>query len=383
MKLLQICLGNFFVDNYSYQENILPKYQKELVDEIKIIASLVSFDENGKSCLLPGASTYVNEYKIPVERLDYKKKFKKISKRFRLYQQDLYEILEREKPDIIFIHNTQFWDIRKIVRYVKKHPEVTIYADCHADFSNSARNFWSRNILHKIIWKHCAKIIEPYTKKFYGVLPARVDFLKNVYGLPEEKVELLVMGADDEKVVEAKTPENIAQIRQKYNIAEDDFLIITGGKIDLFKTQTLLLMEAVNKINNSKVKLIVFGSVVPELKEKVAALCSDKVQYIGWVQAIDSYKYFAASDLAAFPGRHSVFWEQVAGQGIPMIVKHWEGTTHVDLGGNVLFLHRDSAEEIAEKIEEAIENIDTMKMAAQENAHIFMYSDIAKRSIEK
>ena len=381
MKLIQLCLGSFYIDNYSYQENLLPKYQKEFVDEVKIIASLVSFDENGKFCLLPEASKYINEYNIPVERLEYKKKLGKLAKLLRLYQKDLYAVLEEEKPDIIFVHGIQFYDIRKVVKYAKKHPEVIIYGDNHADFSNSARGFVSKNILHKIVWKHCAKIIEPYTKKFYGVLPARVDFLVDVYKLPKEKVELLVMGCDDIKADEAKAPEVREKIRKMYDIKEDDFLIMTGGKIDLFKTQTLLLMEAVNKIENDKVKLIVFGSVVPELKEKINSLCSDKVKYIGWVKAEDSYKYFAASDLVVFPGRHSVFWEQVAGQGIPMIVKYWDGTTHVDLGGNVDFLYNDSADEIKESILKAIDSYDTMKNKALEKADVFKYSDIARRSI--
>ena len=91
--------------------------------------------------------------------------------------------------------------------------------------------------MHKIIWRKFAHLIEPYTTKFYGVLPARVDFLKNVYKLPEEKVELLVMGADDEKVKEAKNPNVKKEIRKKYNIKPGDFLIVTGGKIDYAKSK--------------------------------------------------------------------------------------------------------------------------------------------------
>ena len=381
MKIVHLCLASFYVDNYSYQENLLPKYHKIAGNDVSIIASLVSFDKNGKPCLLAEANNYMNENGISVKRIEYKKQAGKLGRLLRIYQQDLLDMLEKEQPDIIFIHGVQFWDIRKVKKYAKKHPQVIIYADNHADFSNSAKNFLSKNILHKLIWKHCAKLINPYVTKFYGVLPARVDFLVNVYGLPKEKVELLVMGADDEKVKEARLPEIRKEIREKYNIADDDFLIMTGGKIDLFKTQTLLLMEAVNKINNPKVKLIVFGSVVPELKEKIAKLCSEKVQYIGWVQAVESYKYFASCDLAVFPGRHSVFWEQVAGQAKPMIVKHWEGTTHIDLGGNAEFLYKDSIEDITEKINKAMANIDVMKKIADEKAHLFMYSDIAKRSI--
>lgn len=40
------------------------------------------------------------------------------------------------------------------------------------------------------------------------------------------------MGADDELVQKAAAPETRARIRSKYGIADDDFLIMTGGKID-------------------------------------------------------------------------------------------------------------------------------------------------------
>lgn len=103
------------------------------------------------------------------------------------------------------------------------------------------------------------------------------------------------------------------------------------------------------------------------------------------MQSNSSYDYFATTDLLVFAGRHSIFWEQVVGQGIPMLVKYLNGTTHVDLGGNVKFLYQDSAEEIQQVLEEIIDNPDQyaqMKSAAQEKGMIvFSYKEIAKRSI--
>ena len=384
MRITHLCLGCFFPDGYSYQENMLPKYHKKLGHDVSVVASLQTFDKNGKISYMEKASEYHNEYDIPVQRLDYKQPAKVYRKLKRFI--GTYEAIEKTKPDILFIHGCQFMDMDVVVRYLKKHPNVTVYVDNHADFSNSARNWFSFTLLHKVLWKHCAKIINPYTKKFYGVLPARVDFLKNIYGLPSEKIELLVMGADDEKVEAARKPEVRKEIREKYNIASDDFLIITGGKIDNAKKQILYLMEAVNRLQNEKVKLIVFGSVIPELKEKVEGLVSSYTQYIGWVQSDQTDKYYAASDLVVFPGRHSVFWEQVAGLGKPMLCKAWDGTRHVDLGGNVVFLEKDSVEEIYEIVKELVDNpgkYEKMKSVAErEGMKTFSYSDIAKRSIQ-
>jgi hypothetical protein len=226
-------------------------------------------------------------------------------------------------------------------------------------------------------------MIEPYTEKMYGVLPARVDFLKELYKLPENKCELLVMGADDEFVLSAANSDTKKRTREKYNIDEDDFLVVTGGKIDEWKTQTTLLMDAVKQINNNHLKLIVFGSIIPKLKEEIMSRCDDRITYIGWLSVEDTYDLIATADLAAYPGRHSTLWEQTAGQGIPMIVKFWEGTRHVDLGGNVEFLYEDTQNEIYNKLKEIIgtAKYDNMKHIAQENANSFCYSAIARESI--
>lgn len=384
MKILHVCLASFFPDNYSYQENMLPKFHKQQGHDVEVIASLETFDANGKISYYEKASQYRNEYDIPVTRLEYQAP-EKVFRRLRRYV-GTAEALEKANPDLIFIHGCQFLDIDIFVRHCKKHPEVRVYVDNHADFSNSAHNALSRNVLHGIIWKHCAHVIEPYATKFYGVLPVRVEFLKNVYGMPENKCELLVMGADDEKVIAAAQPEVRQRIRQQYNLADDDIVIMTGGKIDAFKTQTLLLMEAVRNIANPKLKLVVFGSVTTELKEQVNSLADGTiVQYIGWVESKNSYDYFAAADLVVFPGRHSVFWEQVAAQGVPMIVKSWDGTHHVDLGGNVRFLYEDSVDEIQRELEAFLEDpsrlAEMKKVAVEKGMQTFSYNDISQRAI--
>lgn len=379
MKILHLCLGNFYIDNFSYQENLLSKFHKKLGYDVEIIASTFTFDNSGKGYYTNIPKCYINKDGIFVTRL--KNKF---IKKLGIFM-GTYEAIKKSNPDIIFIHGLQFLDIIHVIRYIKLNKNVKIFVDNHADFLNSATNWLSRNILHKLIWRLCAKMIEPYTIKFYGVLPARVDFLKNVYKIPEEKIELLLMGAEDEKVNIAKDPNIKKAIRSKYDIKEDDFLIMTGGKIDKNKWQTLLLMEAVKKISNSKVKLIIFGSVINELRDKFESLIDDeKIKYAGWISSDDSYNYFAASDLVVFPGKHSVFWEQVAGLGIPMIVKYLPGITHIDYGGNIEFLYNDSAIEIKDKIEKIIVDKNKyfkMKKRAEDISIFFMYSKIAEKSL--
>lgn len=384
MKILHLCLSCFYIDNYSYQENMLPKYHKKMGHSVSIIASLITFDKNGKGTYLQNPASYINEYGIPVHRIDYRSFLKPMQKLFRRYS-NTYELIEENQPDVIFIHGCQFADIKQVIKYVKKNPNVKIYVDNHADFSNSGSNWLSRNILHKVIWRYYANLIEPYVTKFYGVLPARVQFLINTYKLPTNKVDLLVMGADDEKVFEANNRNISKEIRQRFNIKDTDFLIMTGGKIDHNKPQTLLLMEAIKNMDRKNVKLIVFGTVTLEYKEKLESLICDKVKFIGWIDSKETYKYFNSADLAVFPGKHSVFWEQVVGLGKPCVFKYMEGFTHIDLNGNCKFLNEDSVEEIIKVLTEIIDNKDIFEemeiIAKSRGINEFSYNQISQKSI--
>lgn len=306
--------------------------------------------------------------------------------RFNRYP-EVYSLLEKINPEILFIHDVQCLDMRTVAKYLKKHPHCIVYADNHSDFSNSARNLVSKNIIHKIIWKRMANIIEPYVRKFYGVLPARVDFLIDVYGLPKDKVELLVMGADDEIVNDAVKLGNIIKTRREFNISEKDFLIVTGGKINSSRPETIELMKAVSEINIPNIKLLVFGTVSNELKAEFDKCCSLKnIVYVGWQESRKTYYLMAAADLIVFPGLHSVMWEQSVAVGVPGLFRKISGFEHIDVGGNVQFLKEPSKECLKTTIEQLIQDKQGLKemkkVALEKGMKMFSYNEISKRSIE-
>lgn len=382
MKILHICVTGPYTDGFNYQENMLTKYQVKAGHEVHLISSQWKWSRGGKIEKHTGDNAYVNADGVYVKRLPIKGN-KDVFYRYKRFL-SFYEAIEEIAPEVIFVHNLQFFDIDKIVKYAKTHP-VKIFADNHADFSNSARSKLAV-AFYKIVWRYMAQMIEPYTTKFYGVLPARVDFLKDVYKLPAEKCELLVMGADDEEVERAGTIVNQERVRNDLGISKDDILIVTGGKIDEWKTQTLMLMKAVKAINNEKLKLLVFGPVSESIKAKFDEVFDcQKMRYVSWANTEQSYDYFAVADLVVFPGRHSVYWEQAVGQGKPIVCKYWEGTTHVDVGGNVRFLKEDSEEEIEKLILELLNENDEYKAmcnAASEKAKMkFSYAKISDESI--
>lgn len=381
-KITHVCLANFYCEGYTYQENMLPRFHCRMGYDVDVIASLVSFDSNGRSCLLPVSEDYMNADGIHVTRLNYRSNLK-VDRIFRRYA-GFHEALEKSSPDILFVHGAQSAENVEIARYMRKHPEVKLFVDNHADYSNSATNWLSKYVLHRVVWKHYAQMLVPYAERFWGVLPARVDFLVDNYGIPRDKCSLLAMGADDDEVSRATASGVCEKIRSSLGFNRNDFVVVTGGKIDKAKIQTLLLMEAVLSMGDN-VKLLIFGPVDPDLKPEFEHyFAPNKMVYVPWADSSAAYDYFAVADVACFPGRHSVYWEQAVGIGIPLIVKRWSGTDHINVCGNVLFLDRDSSHEIAEKIEEVKADLAGSR-AFLDKAHAaassFKYSDIARKAI--
>lgn len=385
-KICHVVLCNPFNDGWSYQENLLSKYHKRLGYLVTIITTPYITDTKTNGYKYFRTGEYVNEEGIKIVRLPIIVSQKcQVMKVLRCYK-GTYNTLVNEKPDIIFVHGGQFWDIREIIKYKKKNPLIKVFVDNHADYVNSARTWASYHIMHRIIWKRGIRKSIAYTEKFYGVAPARVDFLIKMYDVPKEKTSLLVMGADDDLVEKSRAKESIELNRKKYNILPDDFLIVSGGKIDRDKKNIINLLEFVKRYQEEHIKLIFFGPIIEELKEKLLQYVDGKkIQYVPWLDTSESYNLFAIANLAVFPGGHSVYWEQAAGCGVPLIVKYWKGITHVDLEGNCEFIHEDTYDELGDLLTPLIsQEHKYMKMkeiAEAKGMEEFSYKNIAKRSI--
>lgn len=383
MKIAHLCLGNFFVENFSYQENLLTKYHVQMGYEVVVIASLESYDHDGNHIYLKGKFDYVNEFGVRVIRLEYSNNlFFCLNQRLRIYK-GLSEILAQISPDIIFSHNLSFYDLYKVKNYLNKNREVKFFCDNHADYYNSARNWVSKFILHKIIYRLQVKKIIPFVDKAFGVTPMRCEFLIDMYGLPRNRVELLPLGVDDKDlVIDSEVVR--AKVCSKLGIDQGSFIISTGGKIDRKKNLDLLF-EAFLGINVGPVELVIFGSISEELSEEYLSVVNShkNIHWMGWLNSEEVMDILSASNLACFPGTHSTLWEQSIGLGVPLVVKHWKGIDHVNFNGNLIFYMNGGALELQEILSRLIftKEYYNMKRKAYNASSFFKYSDISKRAI--
>ena len=151
MRILHCCLSCFYIDGYNYQENMLPRQNKRDGHEVEIIASTETYIDN-KTLGYVRSRTYFNEDGIKVIRVAYSKFLPLfLMKKIRSYS-GVYSLLEEFKPDVILHHGVASREIKTIIKYKKNYPGVKIFIDSHEDYNNSATNFLSKNILHKIKW---------------------------------------------------------------------------------------------------------------------------------------------------------------------------------------------------------------------------------------
>lgn len=380
MKITHICLAASYVEGFGYQENILTEFHSEK-NEVSVLTSDFAFDSKYKK-VERRKKDYINDYGIHIKVLNENKILKKLHLRgFK----NLYKELKKFSPDIIFVHGGQFISLKDVVKYCKNYPKVKLYIDQHADYYNTPVDTLKRRIAHKIIFGYWMRKAIKYCNKFWGVTPWRCQYLEEVYGIPKEKIDLLVMGGDDRFIHFEKMPKLREEIRNSLKLKDDDFVILTGGKID--KTKNIhLLMQAVKELSEEKIKLVIFGQPNDEMEPLVKKLSENSnIINIGWLASTKVYDYFLSSDLVCFPGTHSVLWEQACACGVPIVVKDWPGMHHVDVGGNCTFLNNDSVEEIKEVISELYrdkEKYHKMKeVAMKKGISTFSYKKISMKAI--
>ena len=379
MKIVHIVLAGYR-DDFAYQENLLSQKHRELGYEVTVITSQLYVDEN-KQRRFQDVGTFVNKYGVKVIVLPCTTHVNAL-RLFINESKGLSQALQNENPDILFVHNFMYKDVHQVLRYARRHPELPVYVDCHLDYYNTSyETLYGR--FKAIITGRRARCLVPVTRQFWGTTPWRVDFMRDVYRLPADKVDFLLMGSDENKTIHKNRQEVRSRVRAQYGIPDDAFLLVTGGKLDRRKQQHLLL-EAARRMAGENVFLLVFGAPSAEMKDSFAAYAGDKnIVQVGWVSADDTYDLFLASDFAVFPGTHSVLWEEAVACAVPIMTRHWEGMEHINHCDNAILLPEVTVDTLVDNIRSAMqpERYEALRQAAIKAAPYFYLSDVALRSV--
>ena len=344
MRIVHLCLEAPYTDLWGYQENLLGKYHRKQGHDVTVITTNQKHD-NGKL-----VTVAAGRYDLPdgqhIIRLNYDRILcDKISRVLRRYP--IYDLLMELKPDFVMVHGLMNCSVLQLRRYIQKHcPTCRVIADNHVDDFNATEFSGAKGRILIALYRWVNRRMRPFYRKVYGVTPGRTEYQQRVLGIAEEVCACMPMGADDESIHFAEADAIRKNLRKKHGIGEQDFLLITGGRIDEAKKIDLLL-QAVTELNRKNLKLIVFGTPNEAMRSVLEAYADhESVRLIGWLPSEQVYDYYLASDLIVFPGSHSVMWEQACACGVPAIFARRHGMEHVDLGGNCLLWEGRTAEDL-------------------------------------
>ncbi len=388
MKIMHVAIQVPYNEGWGYQENLLPKFHAKNGHEVMLLITTKknTLDNQLTTC---DVEDYMSPDGFRVKRLNYKAfKPKRLSNLIKYYE--IYDTIKEFKPDLIMMHGLGSISALQIRKYVKRdNPNCVVVADNHLDEQNVGNGLVSKRFIGKIyqlFWKWVNASMQKVYKKVYGVTPWRSDYARRFFGIKEELLDVLPAGADDDKFDYEKKESIRQEVRRKHDISDEDFLIVTGGKIDA-KKRIDRLMEAFARLDIPNVKLLVFGECNDDVKAKVEMLSQNPaIRYIGWISSDETYNYFLAADLMFFPGLHSVMWEQACACGIPIAIADNYENYHVDMGGNCFILKQDDVDSIYELLHYILTDQTAyqkaLAVATSDLRKQFLYSEIAEKSLE-
>ena len=280
MKILMLC--ELYIENLEYQENLLVKYYRKHGHEVTVITStydnVFDYYNNQHDNSKPGHT--FQDHGATIIKLPFKFNFKGKIKKYT----NISKIVEEFQPDLLYIHDIMP-NMFEMLPYKKRNPHVKMIMDYHADYSNSANNWLSLNILHKIIRKYIyMNPIRKHISKFYPIIPGSTKFLKEVYKIPESQMEVLPLGADVDLAAEIRQSDARNKIRKCLHIEKDQKVLFTGGKFAPLK-RTELVLEAFNQINDPNLHLIVVG----DADENMSKVIKERALYLkNWYDELNN-----------------------------------------------------------------------------------------------
>ena len=302
MKILHCCLMGPYTEHTNYQENILARQNRIDGHEVMIIASTECY-KNGKiESIRP--EKYENEDGVTVVRVPFVAWMpSRIAKKLRVCK-NVYPALEQYRPDVILFHGIGAYELLNVIKYKKKYPNVKLYVDSHADCGNSAHSWFSKIFLHKIFYKGVLDKALPYVEKILCISLSTLEFVKEIYGVADSKLEIYPLGGTVLDDLEYESMRD--QGRKELDLKPDQILFVHSGKMGKLK-RTLELLQGFCEIREEKFRLVIAGVFLDEIKtEAEKFIASDpRITFVGWKRGDEILKLLAAADMYLQPGSPS------------------------------------------------------------------------------
>ncbi|RRA90460.1 glycosyltransferase family 4 protein [Aeromonas veronii] len=321
MKVLHICLASHYTEGMTYQDNQLADQNASDGHEVVVVSDC--FRYKGHSIEEIEAEDVILSSGIRLVRMKYdnivnafmSSKIRKVSK----LEGFLYDF----KPDVILFHGVAGYEMLTVSKYKKDNPLVKLYIDSHEDYHNSGTVWLSMFFQYKIFNRWIVRKIRKNVDKFLYLSYESRDFCQEIYGLKNDELEFYPLGGN---IIDSDVKHRFrAEVIQQLGLSNDDILIVHSGKFAREK-KTQELLESFISVRNEKLKLILIGSIPPEMQLVLYPLIESdhRVHFLGWMNSDELVKYLCAADIYAQPGTQSATMQNAICCGTPVALYPYE-----------------------------------------------------------
>ncbi len=306
-RVVIVCYS--YSDNFAYMEQKLSQAFKKLGYQVTVLCSTANRID-AKNVVHVNSGEYITEHGYTVCRLKFIMGGHLPEHKLPIVLSGVYAKLCDIKPDIIY-HMGISVNLLDVKKYVKMNSDVKLFVDNHASYANSAHNFLSMVIQHKMLYRGIARSVMPYVKKFFYIAGAEKVFLEEVYRIPHNRMSLFALGdlcPDDAEYRAARVG-----IRKELDIDDKDIVLTISGKFTRQKA-TVEIIKAMKQITDKRptFRVLIVGDVQDtSIEEEFIGLIEScdkrQVKHLGWKTSGELKRILCASDIYVQASGSSTF----------------------------------------------------------------------------
>lgn len=351
MRVLHCCLSCFYIDGYTYQENMLVREHVAAGHEVQVIASTETFNAVGQIVYLE-PSEYKGQDGANVIRLPYRKFLPHGLMSKLRFHPGVYKLLMEFKPEIIVFHGPCGGELLTVTRYIKHNPNVKLFVDSHEDFNNSARSWLSRILLYKCFYIPIIHFARSYVQKFLYITYETKRFCKGLYGLRDDELEFFPLGGIVLNDIDYYNQRNLA--RDRIGITEEQVLFFQSGKFDE-KKKLLESLQSFKKLNCDRARFVLAGSFSSSIQDEAIKLIESdsRIIFLGWANSEQLLELLCAADVYVQPGSQSATLQMSIAARCAVIID--DVPSHRDIFSDNGFLVSDT-KQLADVMQRCVDN---------------------------
>jgi glycosyltransferase involved in cell wall biosynthesis len=210
---------------------------------------------------------------------------------------ELRSAIQKFNPDVVYERSA--WMSNGSVQVLESF-NLKHMIEINAPFEEEVKEFERASSFISFIGKKKLKNLLQSADLVAPITSSLQNHIVKKYGVNLEKC-LIVPNAIDKSEIQI-TESRVEDIRKTFNLTDK---IVVGFVGSIFPYHGVdRLIEAVSKLNNSDVELLIVGDgyLIPELKEQASLLgLNSRVHFTGSVPKEDVYNHIAAMDIVTLP----------------------------------------------------------------------------------